>query len=257
MVSSQMMMIFSKMKLLIQSWRGRAFIRNHDESKQGQYRHLTMEEIGPAIRRLRTEMLLLSRDEFAARAGVRGRTVDQIESGAAIDEDSLSKITVALGLPPDYYQKKEVYMPTEAELSAEFLTAMQDPLLKDAREFSSLEDAHALLSCEGYVVNGYFLPDSMSKDFQNFKETLRRCSANYHRLPRAEKEEACRTLHDAFQRIAAKDCGAKYAAYRSEDNIAVFVMHFGNNRNKDFRRLGQLCVPRLYASVLQASAWRE
>lgn len=248
-------MVFSKMKLLKRFWK--LFTRNHDESQHGQYRHLTMEEIGPAIHRIRTQMLMLSTAEFAARAGVRVRTLEQIESGRAIDEDSLSKITVAIGLPPDYYQKKEVYMPTDGELSQEFLKAAQDPLLKDAREFSTFEDAHALLSCEGYVVNGYFLPDSMSEDFQNFKETLKRCSANYHRLPRAEKEEACRTLHDAFQRIAAKDCGAKYAAYRSEDNIAVFVMHFGSNRNKDFRHLGKLCVPRLYASVLAASAWRE
>ena len=83
---------------------------------KGEYRRFTPQEIGTAVVMFR-KMMDWKQLTLASEAGVNERTVQRIECGEKVEDESLRKIAKALRLAEDAFVGP-CYIPTEEELEA-------------------------------------------------------------------------------------------------------------------------------------------
>lgn len=83
------------------------------ESTRGTCRRLTPTEVGMVVRLYRHSREI-KRTALAAQAHISDKTLERLEAGISVREDSYRRVAVAIGLPEDAFIKEE-YIPTPEE----------------------------------------------------------------------------------------------------------------------------------------------
>lgn len=173
------------------------------EGIRGEYRKPTPAEIGLMVRLFR-ERLGLKRASLAIDANVSEKTLERVESGTAVRDNTYKRIAEALGLNSAAFTT-DAYIPTIEEL-AETAKREQDELRKthnsvpvvrltDPRQLLRLFQTHCVIADDHKV-------DAKDLDaIAALKENLRDWSDIASEIPETQRLEAARQLLDQAKAI--------------------------------------------------------
>src|SRR6267143_5620508 len=105
-----------------------------ETKQQAEYRNLTSQEIGHAVITFR-KMLGMKQLTLALDAGVDERTVQRIERGEKVNEDTLRKVAKVLRMKEDAFLGPR-YVSTPEEATADVEKMLSEVLVIDASEFA-------------------------------------------------------------------------------------------------------------------------
>jgi transcriptional regulator with XRE-family HTH domain len=173
------------------------------ESMQGTNRRLTPVEVGMIVRLYRHSREL-KRIALAAEAHVSDKTLERLESGIVVREDSYRRVAAAMGLPEDAFIKEE-YIPTPSEYleqqekaEAEFQknhTRVPVARLTDPRQLLDIFGAHSS------IVDDHKVTVEHLELVASFKENFRDWSDIANELPETERLRAAMSLVDEAREI--------------------------------------------------------
>jgi DNA-binding XRE family transcriptional regulator len=221
------------------------------ENTKGEYRCLTPQEIGTHVAMFR-KMLDWKQLTLAIEAGVHERTIQRVERGEKVDDESLRKIGKALRLrEPGFVGAR--YIQSEEERRADFEKTMKELKVIEAHPFSSLKDAGALLGTHGYFLNDAALPEGMADQVAALRDNLTDWGDIYSDLSHTERLNACRSVLADVQKIVDQGFKVRYGVYTSDDDFEIAVLVFGTSSDAHFEQLTQIVVPRQFAKLAIAS----
>lgn len=221
---------------------------------KGEYRSLTPQEIGTWVAMFR-KMMDWKQLTLALEAGVNERTVQRIERGEKVDDDTLRKIGKAFRLRGEGFVGPR-YIPTEEEQQAEVERAQKELKMIEAHSLSTIKDCEAVLNGDGNIVRDDALPEGMADQVAALRDQMQDWGDIWSDLSNTEKLEACRSFLSDVQKIEAQGFNIHYGAYETDDHFQVAVLVFGASNDEDFANLTQLIVPRSFAKMATESLRR-
>lgn len=173
------------------------------EGIRGAYRRLTPAEVGMVVRLYRHSHEI-KRTALAAMAHISDKTLERLEAGVSVREDSYRRVAVAIRLREDAFIKEE-YIPTPEEY-LEQQERQQDELRKthtkvdvapltDPRQLLALFGAHSSIADDHKVA---------AKDLElvaAFKENFRDWSDIAAELPETARLDAAQSLLEEARTI--------------------------------------------------------
>jgi transcriptional regulator with XRE-family HTH domain len=183
---------------------------------------------------------------LAHEAGIDERTVQRIEAGHPVSDDTRRQIAKAFKLPEDEFLKPH-YVPTEEEIHAKIAEVKNRYAVIEAQCIESVHDVEKIMMEHALLIDGTVLPESKAKELAVLKDSLQDWELIFRDITNVERLEACRSLLKQVREIEGEDYQALYAIYAIEDkakviglNIKVAAIAFAS---KD-RTVTQLVVPR-------------
>ena len=218
-----------------------------NEKAKGEYRNLTPQEIGDAVVRFR-QMMGWKQFRLAYEAGVSERTLQRIEVGKKVDDESLRKIGRALKLrDPGFLGPR--YIQSDEEMQATLGKMLRETMLIEAHNLSTIKDCEAILGGDGYFLMDDALPEEMADQVATLRDQMQDSGDIWSDLSYTEKLETCRTFLTEVQRIEEQGFKTRYGAYESDDHFRVSVLMFGRGNEEGFAKLDQFVVPRKFAKL--------
>jgi transcriptional regulator with XRE-family HTH domain len=176
----------------------------------------TPEEIASIVRGMR-EAKGWKQLSLADEAKVNVKTIERIEAGKRVNEESLDRVAQALGFAPGAFIEPFV-RPTPEEIDGYMPATLHE--FSDARDFAKILDAHA------YLIDTGGLRFEDADDGAALTDQVRDWGDIHNDLPAVNKLEAYRQLYDQIQQLRQRGYLAKWACYRSEDNFEVALIAF-------------------------------
>lgn len=219
---------------------------------QNEYRCLTPQEIGGAVAMLRKQAGM-KQITLALEAGVTERTVQRIENGDKVNDDSLRRVAKAFRMDQESFIGPRVVLSKE-EAWKEAAKALERLKLIDAHRFATLKDAEAVLGTHGMVVDDHFVTDDAATEAAEFKDLLQDWSDIYSALlSNTEKLDACRSLLSGAQRLEAKGYVIRYGVYTTQDNYRLVSVLFTRKADDALCEVMQMLVPARFTEMASAS----
>ena len=220
--------------------------------KQNEYRCLTPQEIGTAVTMFR-KMAGMKQLTLALEAGVTERTVQRIENGEKVNEESLRKIAKAFRMDENsFIGPREVLGPEEAWDKAK--KQLEEMKLIDAHRFATLKDAEAVLGTHGMVIDDHFVTDEAAGESASFKDLLRDWNDVYSVMGSAEEKlNACRSLLSAAKALEARGYVIRYGVYKTADDYRLVSMLFARKADDALCEVKQFFVPNQFTEMAWAS----
>ncbi len=220
-------------------------------TKQNEYRCLTPQEIGDAVAMFR-KMAGMKQLTLALEAGVTERTVQRIENGEKVNDESLQKIAKAFRMedtsfvgPREVISKEEAWEKTKKQLEAVKLI--------DAHGFATLKDAEAVLGTDGMVIDDHFVTDEAAVELADLKDQLRDWNDLYSMLlSQQEKLNACRSLLAVAKKLEARGYVIRYGVYKTDDGLRLVTMLLARKTDDALCQVKQLMVPNRFTEMTWA-----
>jgi transcriptional regulator with XRE-family HTH domain len=219
--------------------------------KQNEYRCLTPQEIGDAVAMFR-KMAGMKQLTLALEAGVTERTVQRIENGEKVNDESLQKIAKAFRMedtsfigPRMVLSKEEAWEQAKKQLEAVKLI--------DAHGFVTLKDAEAVLGTDGMVIDDHFVTDEAAGELADFKDELRDWNNLYSvLLSQHEKLNACRSLLGVARKLEERGYVIRYGVYKTDDGLRLVTMLLARKADDALCQVKQLMVPNRFTETTWA-----
>lgn len=219
---------------------------------QNEYRCLTPQEIGGAVAMLR-KGAGMKQITLALEAGVTERTVQRIENGEKVNDDSLRRVARAFRIDEESFIGPRTVLGKE-EAWKEAVKALERLKLIDAHRFATLKDAEAVLGTQGMVVDDHFVTDDAATEAAEFKDLLQDWNDIYSSLlSSTEKLDACRSLLSGAQRLEAKGYVIRYGVYTTQDNYRLVSVLFARKADDALCEVKQMLVPARFTEMASAS----
>lgn len=222
-----------------------------NDNSRGQHRCLTPEEIAKFVLAFR-KAVGWKQLTLALEAGVDERTVQRIERGEKVGEDTLRKIAKALRFADDAFVKPRC-VPSEDDLRRETERALAQLKVIEAQDFSTLKDCEAVLPVHGHIVIDREMRDDMADLVAELKDLLTDWCDCYEDLSHTEKLEACRSLLSKVQQIEARGYRTLCGVYWTDDEFKVAVFLFVPKDGEPYRNIKQLIVQRRFSDMARES----
>lgn len=215
---------------------------------QNNYRCLTPQEIGDSLAMFR-KMAGMKQLTLALEAGVNERTVQRIEKGEKVNDDSLRAIARAFRMDENSFIGPRNILSKEEALAAAMKTLEQRKLI-DAHRFATLKDAEAVLGTHGMLIDDHFVKDDAATEAADFKDLLSDWNDVYSEMYSAgEKLTACRSLLSAAQKLEAKGYVIRYGVHTTEDDYQMVTMLFARRADDAICEVKQLFVPNRFTEI--------
>jgi len=216
------------------------------------YRCLTPQEIGNAVVIFR-KTAGMKQLTLALEAGVTERTVQRIENGERVNEESLRRIAKAFRMEENsFIGPRKILAPEEArEKTKKQLEGLK---MIDAQRFATLKDAEAALGTHGMVIDDHFVIDEAAGEAASFKDLLRDWNDAYPLMcSQEEKLNACRSLLSAAKKLETRGYVIHYGVYETDDNYRLVTMLFARKADDALCEVKQLFVPSHFTEMAWAS----
>lgn len=194
------------------------------QTEKGQFRFLAPDEIAAGVVNFRKQAGW-KQITLAHEAGVTERTVQRVERGEKVDEETLRRIGRALRLTESAFVGPR-YIPTEDETIASVEKALRDIRVVDIQVFSQARDFDAILSVHGHLIDDSAAPECLGDEFAGFKDMLQDWGDIYSEIPHSGKLDACRDLLAHVRNIESKGFEARFGLYTTDDDLKVAVVMF-------------------------------
>lgn len=190
-------------------------------TQNNEYRRMTPQEIGRAVTKFR-EIIGLKQINVADDAGLDERTVQRIECGNKVSDETLRKVAKAFRMNDENYfiQPHPVLSSEDALEEAQKLL---DAVMRiDARRLATLKDCEVVLETEGKIVDDLRVGDTAAVQAAKFKDSLEECKYAYSdSLSHEEKLNACQFLLREAKRLEACGYVLRYGTYRTQDGYLL------------------------------------
>lgn len=218
---------------------------------QNEYRCLTPQEIGGAVVMLR-KGAGMKQITLALEAGVTERTVQRIENGEKVNDDSLRRVARTFRMDEESFIGPRAVLRKE-EAWKEAATALEKLKLIDAHRFATLKDAEAVLGTHGMVIDDHFVADDAATEVAEFKDLLQDWNDIYSLLlSNTEKLYTCRSLLSGARRLEAKGYVIRYGVYTTQDNYRLVSVLFVRKADDAICEVKQMLVPARFTEVASA-----
>lgn len=214
---------------------------------KGEFRNLTPQEIGAWVAAFR-KMMKWKQLALALEAGVTERTVQRIEHGEKVDDETLHRIGKAFRLRGQGLVGPR-YIPTEEELQATVEQAQKELRTIEARILSTVKDCEAILGGDGNIVNDQAVPEAATDQVAALRDQMKDLGDVWSDLSNVEKLEASRLFLGAVQEIEEQGLKTYYGSYETDDHFQVAVLVFVARNDERLANLGQLIVPRNFTKM--------
>ena len=179
---------------------------------------------------------------LAHEARIDERTVQRIEAGHQVSDDTRRQIAKAFRLPVDSFIRPN-HMPTAEEAEAIIAETAGRFTVVDARPLQTARDFEEILNVRhAFLIDGTALPDKMQEEVAVFKDVFHDWSWVFSDITHVGRLKACTSLLKDVQRIAGHDFRAVFAIYDAEkpSSFKVAAITFVPND----RDVLQLVLPR-------------
>jgi len=216
------------------------------------YRCLTPQEIGTAVAMFR-KTAGMKQLTLALEAGVTERTVQRIENGEKVNEESLQRIAKAFRMDENsFIGPRKILAPEEAWEKTK--KQLENLKLIEALRFVTLKDAEAVLGTHGMVIDDHFVTDEAAGESASFKDLLCGWNDVYSMMDsQEEKLNACRSLLSAAKKLEARGYVIRYGVYNTDDNYRLATMLFARKADDALCAVKQLFVPNRFTEMAWAS----
>jgi len=217
------------------------------EANGGEHRRPTPGEVGYVVRELR-KYFEWKQLALAQEAGVTERTIQRIEEGEKVGDDTLRKVAKALRLREDAFTAP-TYHPSAAELEELARTAREDYMVADAYDLSGQDALDGILNAHGHLIDDRAVEDTLAEEVAALKDNIQDYGDIYDDLTNVQRLEARRKLLELIRNIERKGYKARWARYTTADNFIVAVLMFfpATTEDDQFRKL---IVPRRFCQML-------
>jgi transcriptional regulator with XRE-family HTH domain len=218
------------------------------QDQSNEYRCLTPEEIGKAVAMFRN-LAGIKQLTLALEAGVTERTVQRIENGEKVNEESLRRIAKALRMDENsFIGPRQMQSHEQAfEQTKKWLEGVK---LIDAYRFAALKDAEAVLGTHGMIVDDHFVTDDAADEVASFKDLLQGWNDVYAELfTHGEKLEACRSLVEGAQQVEARGYVIRYGVYMTEDKYRFVSVLIARRTDDALCEVKQMFVPNRFSEM--------
>jgi len=221
--------------------------KNHND-----YRRLTPHEIGNAVAMFRN-LAGLKQLTLALEAGVTERTVQRIENGEKVNEESLRRIAKAFRMDENSFIGPRCILGHE-EAWEKTKKQLEGLKLIDAHRFATLKDAAAVLGTHGMVIDDRFVTDEAAGEAASFKDLLRDWNDVYSVMDsQEEKLSACRSLLSAAKKLEAPGYVIRYGVYKTDDDYRLVTMLFARKADDSLCEVKHLFVPNRFTETAWTS----
>jgi transcriptional regulator with XRE-family HTH domain len=194
------------------------------EKKKGTYERPDPGIIASVVKEMRTYRGW-KQFALAHEAGVTLRTVERLEAGERVSDDTLSKIEKALKFKEGAFTQAR-YSPSDDELAA-MLQKMKDEYTHTAlHDLSGPPDLENVLTAHAYLVDGAAVDDSLADSIALVKDQVQDCGDIYSDVPHTARLGFCRDLLNMIREIEAQGYTARWARYVTDDKFNVGVLTF-------------------------------
>ena len=215
-------------------------------TKQNEYRCLTPQEIGDAVATFR-KVAGMKQLTLALESGLTERTVQRIEKGEKVNDDSLRAIARTFRMDENSFIGPRNVLSKEEAL-AEAMKTLEKRKLIDAHRFTTLKDAEAVLGTHGMVIDDHFVTDEAAAELASFKDELKDWNDIYPVMDsHDEKLTACRSLLSEAKRLEGRGYVIHYGVYKSEEGYRMVSMLFARKTDDALCAVTQFFVPKSFS----------
>jgi transcriptional regulator with XRE-family HTH domain len=162
---------------------------------------------------------------LADEAGVTERTVERIEAGITVSDDTLRKVARALKLREGAFTEPS-YCPSEAELMAEVKKIRDQHTVTELHDLSEARDLENVMGQHGHLIDGSAVEDSLAEAVASLQDLVRDWGDIFGDLQQSEKLGACRSVLESIREIEARGYKARWGRYTTDDKFTVGVLVF-------------------------------
>jgi transcriptional regulator with XRE-family HTH domain len=211
------------------------------QEKRGEYRTFTAAEFGELVKlfRLKNGWKQIT---LAYEARVTERTIQRIEKGEQVSDETRRQIAKAFRLPDDFFSKPG-YVPSAEEVDSLIKETGEKFMAVAARPLQGARDFEEILNIgHAYLIDGSMLPDEMQEEVAAFKDTFHDWTWIFSEIGHVEQLRACRSLWEHANKIFGQEYRGFFAVYDAEkpSGFKILAMTFVPRE----RELLQLIVPR-------------
>jgi transcriptional regulator with XRE-family HTH domain len=217
-----------------------------------EYRCLTPQEIGRAVTMFR-HAAGMKQITLAMEAGVTERTVQRIERGEKVNEDSLRAIARAFRMDENsFFGPRQVL--SDEDAIAQTLKQLEGLIVIEAHRFATLKDAEAVLGTHGMVLQDQAISDDAAEELAEFRDLLRDWNDLYSSLcSNTEKLQASRSVLDGAKKLEARGYVIRYGVYNTADDFRLVAISIVRKADDALCAVKQLVVPNRFTEMARAS----
>lgn len=191
---------------------------------RGMVRELTQAEIGAGVANFRKQ-LGLKQLALASEAGVTERTIQRIEAGHKVDDDTLRRVSKALQLSENAFFGPR-YIPTEEEAIKDATQFLEDHSLVELKPVLTSRDVVAIISCNAWWVDDSQVADELlprTAAIKEWIEDLGNCKDDMGQV--ALLESSRDLLAEMKSTVGLSNC-VSFGIYESRESLKVAVVLF-------------------------------
>jgi len=162
---------------------------------------------------------------LADEAGVTERTVERIEAGITVSDDTLRKVAKALKLREGAFTEPS-YCPSEAELMAEVRKIRDQHTVTELHDLSEARDLENLMGQHAHLIDGSAVEDGLGEAVASLKDQVQDWGDIFEDIPHSEKLAAYRSLLASIREIEQSGYKARWGRYTTDDKFTVGVLVF-------------------------------
>jgi len=198
-----------------------------EEKTTGTYQRPAPKDIAFMVKELRAyfgwKQLALA-DE----AGVTERTVERIEAGITVSDDTLRKVAKALKLREEAFTEPS-YCPSKEELMAEVKKIQHQHTVTELHDLSEARNLENVMGQHGHLIDGSAVEDTLAESVASLQDLIRDWGDIYEDVAQTEKLAACRSVLETIREIEAHGYKARWGRYTTDDKFTVGVLVFFEN----------------------------
>jgi transcriptional regulator with XRE-family HTH domain len=218
----------------------------------GVFRCLTLNEIATGVAHFR-KSLGWKQLALAMEAGVTERTVQRVERGEKVDEDTLRKIGRALRLQEDAFVGPR-YVPTPDEAFAaanEYLTKLFETKRPvDLQAVTTAMDLEQVLLSHGYLIDTTSVGEAAQQSAGYLKDLIQDWGDLYSDLSHSERHRACMNVLETIREIERHGYTARCGAYKTDDAFDVGILFLLPTKDSHTCSLKQTLAPRTFTQLM-------
>lgn len=220
-------------------------MQTNNDVRKGQYSSLVPEEIGKFVANFR-KRAGWKQLTLAFESGIHERTVQRIEHGERVDNESLRKVAKALRLEENAFIGLR-YVPTKDEAVAETIEFFSEMTVIEVHSFTTLKDCEAVLRVHGSLVDDLMVSERLADRVAAFKDLVTDWGNLFDDLPsEGARLDACRSVLAEVKGIEGAGYRIRYGVYTTEDKFTVAVFVFLAKDDESLFKVTQLVVPRSF-----------
>ncbi len=220
-------------------------MRNEEHVKDREYLRLTPKDIGEGVMFFRKQAGW-KQFALAAEAGVNERTVQRIERGEKVSDESLRRVAKAFHLDDDVFLNlNPIPLPTTEEWE-KAKREWAELTRIEARGLATLNDCAVVLTTQVLCFVNHAVSERLAGLLAEFKDLLSDWGDLWGDLSHVNRLEASRSVLGVSEKIGKEGYKTLYGVYSTEDRwkFRVAVLVFVPASNGRTAKVTQLVVPR-------------